>query len=55
MGDVELILRCREFVEQQACGEWTDAIIAEDAKKLFEFVKAVTHNPIRDQFERECG
>lgn len=30
--------RCRDFVEEQSCGEWDDKTIADDADKLMEFI-----------------
>ena len=30
--------RCREFVEEQSCGEWSEKDVAMDTKKLHEFV-----------------
>ena len=34
----ELERRCREFVEEQSCGEWSDKDVEMDTKKLHEFV-----------------
>jgi len=34
----ELERRCREFVEEQSCGEWSDKDIEMDTRKLLAFV-----------------
>jgi hypothetical protein len=48
--------RCRDFVEEQAAGEWDDKTIANDADELMKFVLAEVQ-PFRsalNQFVATC-
>jgi hypothetical protein len=54
--ETNLWIRCRNFVEEQAAGEWNDKTIADDADKLMEFVMRETQ-PMRaalTQFVAAC-
>jgi hypothetical protein len=51
-----LLTRCRDFVEEQAAGEWDDKTIANDADELLKFVMAETQTfrSALNQFVAAC-